>query len=135
MINLERELGPHRFAIAIEPARDPFETNRTKAIVLPNGCRVYRWDRIFDDTGKQLFYAQVWLPAATKPILNVRKGYESNAMREKEIEQTLAAYDGRNSVEQLEVANADTVLDAPTFDPAQFTLEPESNGRSRGMRR
>lgn len=135
MINLERELGPKRFAIAIKPAPDPFQKNREAAVVLLNGCRVHRWDRTFPDTGKQLFYAQVWLPDATKPILNVRKGYETNAMREKEIEQTLAAYDGRNSVEQLEVANADDVLDAPTFDPAQFTLEPESNGRSRGMRR
>jgi type IV secretory pathway TraG/TraD family ATPase VirD4 len=120
MINLERELGPKRYAIAIEPARDPFKKNREAAVVQANGCRVHRWDRTFDDTGKQLFYAQVWLPEATKPILNSRKGYDTHAMREQEIEKTLAAFDGRNSVEKLDVVSADAALDAPTFDSADF---------------
>jgi hypothetical protein len=101
--NLERELGPKRFAIAITPAPDPFERNRNAAEVQANGCRVYRWDRTFADTGKQLFYAQVWLPDAMKPILNVRKRCDTNAMREKDIEKTVAEFDGRNSVEQLDV--------------------------------
>jgi hypothetical protein len=41
-------------------------------------------------------------------------------MREKDIEKTLAAYDGRNSLEPLEVVSADDVLDAPSFDYEQF---------------
>ncbi len=96
MINLERELGPERYKIAISPAPDPFKKNREAAIVLPNGCRVHRWDRTFADTGKKLFYAQVWLPECSKPILNVRKGHETVAMREEEVTKTLAEFDGRD---------------------------------------
>jgi type IV secretory pathway TraG/TraD family ATPase VirD4 len=127
MINLERELGPERYKIAISPAPDPFKKNREAAIVLPNGCRVHRWDRTFADTGKKLFYAQVWLPDCSKPILNVRKGHETVAMREEEVTKTLAEFDGRDGGElelQLTLAVVDSTDDlsaVPTFDPALFT--------------
>jgi hypothetical protein len=74
----------------------------------------------FDDTGKGLFYAQVWLPNCPNPILNVRKGYETMALREKAIEDTLNAFDARNAVKVDVVKTADNPLDVPTFDPADF---------------
>jgi hypothetical protein len=67
-----------------------------------------------------LFYAQVWLPNRPKPILNVRKGYETVALREKAIEDTLNAFDARNAVGVDVVETADNPPDVPTFDPADF---------------
>jgi type IV secretory pathway TraG/TraD family ATPase VirD4 len=120
MIALEQEWGVERYKIAITPVTDPFERNRTAAEVQPNGCRVHRWDRTFADTGKQLFYAQVWLPDRDKPILNVKKGLESAAMRDAEITKTLTVFDDRNATGLAVVTDADAPLDAPTFDPADF---------------
>jgi type IV secretory pathway TraG/TraD family ATPase VirD4 len=120
MISLEAELGIERYKIAITPASDPFERNRKRAETQPNGCSVYRWDRTFADTGKQLFYAQVWLPEATKPILNLKKGCETAAMRDAEITKTLTGFDDRNATGLAVVTDADAPLDAPTFDPADF---------------
>jgi type IV secretory pathway TraG/TraD family ATPase VirD4 len=120
MVNLERELGVKRYAIAISPAPDPFERNREAAAKMPNGCRVHRWDHTFGETGKQLFYAQVWLPERKKPILNVRKGYETATVREQDIASALAAFNSRNGVELKVVAEATDPIDAPDFDPVSF---------------
>jgi len=121
MVNLERELGVERYKIVISPALDPFEKNREAALEMPNGCRVHCWDHTFEETGKQLFYAQVWLPERKKPILNVRKGYEAATIREQEIASALAAFNSRNGVELKVVNEASDPIDAPDFDPASFT--------------
>jgi hypothetical protein len=81
--------------------------------------RVHRWERTFGDTGKKLCYAQVWLPGRLKPILNVRKGYETTAMREQDITKLIAAFEGRDSVGIEVVKDVADVIDAPTFDSAE----------------
>jgi type IV secretory pathway TraG/TraD family ATPase VirD4 len=116
--NLERELGPERFAIAISPAPDRYKKNREAAEPQKNGSLVYRWERTWEDSGKTMFYAQVWLPNRKKPIFDQRKGYESHDMREENIASALAAIDQRQGTDVIKDADTkeDAVAQAGLFD-------------------
>jgi hypothetical protein len=83
-----------------------------------NDCLVYRWERTWEDSGKTMFYAQVWLPNRKKPIFDQRKGYESHDMREENIASALAAIDQRQGTNVIKDADTkeDAVAQAGLFD-------------------
>jgi hypothetical protein len=97
------------------PAPDKYERNREAAEEQKNGCRVYRWERVREDSGVKLYFAHVWLPDARKPALDDKKGYRSNMERDEPITATLAAFDCRDSTTPSKatvVKNTDKPLEA-----------------------
>jgi hypothetical protein len=80
--NMEAELGAERFKLVMSPAPDKIAANREAAEQHENGCRIFKWENVDEDTGRKTFFAQVWLPDRPRPVLNDRKGYPTDAKRE-----------------------------------------------------
>lgn len=91
LANLAKELGEFTVSTLMSPPPDRWEEDRSKAEELPNGCRVRRSEGRHRETGARLFFAQVWLPSATKPILDDQ--YPSSEQREKMIQMTFDAFE------------------------------------------
>lgn len=117
--NMETELGAERFAQVMKPAPDKLAANREAAVPHDNGCRIFKWDDVDEDTGRKTFFAQVWLPDRPRPVLNDRKGYPTDAKREVAIEALFVEF-GLTESEGAPVVEADdeleAVLVAGTFD-------------------
>jgi hypothetical protein len=116
---MERDLGPDRFAQVIKPASDKIAANREAAVPHENGCRIFKWEDVDEDTGRKTFFAQVWLPDRPRPVLNDRKGYATDAKREAAIEALFVEF-GFTEPEGAPVVEADDELEAVviagTFD-------------------
>ena len=70
LAGIRKSIGPERLATLTSPAPDRWADARKAAEVLPNECRVRRWQGAHKETGAQLFYAQLWLPNAIRPVLD-----------------------------------------------------------------
>jgi hypothetical protein len=82
---MEAEFGPERFKLVMSPASDKIAANREAAEIHENGCRIFKWEDVDEDTGRKTFFAQVWLRDRSHPVLNERKGYATDARREEAI--------------------------------------------------
>jgi type IV secretory pathway TraG/TraD family ATPase VirD4 len=126
--NMETELGPERFKLVMSPAPDKIAANREAADAHENGCRVFTWEDVDEDTGARTFFAQVWLPERKAPILNKRKGYESAALRDSAIQDLLDEFGGAGkgpAAGAVIVKDADDALQATDaiFDGKQFAIQ------------
>jgi type IV secretory pathway TraG/TraD family ATPase VirD4 len=110
--HLESVIGFQKMRQLLTPALDRDEKNREAAEVQMNGCRVYRWERMRDDTGAKTFFTQVWLPDAKKPVLDDKKGYASAMERDAKIAATLSIFDARDNVTIAVVMDTDDPLAA-----------------------
>jgi type IV secretory pathway TraG/TraD family ATPase VirD4 len=117
--NMEHELGAERFKLVMSPAPDKVAANREKAVPHENGCRIFKWEDVDEDTGRKTFFAQVWLPERPRPVLNERKGYATDAKRETAIAALFVEF-GLLEPEGAPVVEADDELEAValagTFD-------------------
>ena len=90
LANLAEERGQSTVLRLTAPPPDRWAEDRSKAEVLPNACRVRRYEAQHDETGARIFFAQLWLPSANKPVLADQ--YPSHEQREKMIQATLDAF-------------------------------------------
>jgi type IV secretory pathway TraG/TraD family ATPase VirD4 len=89
--NLAERLGEPKVAVLMSPPPDRWSDDREAAEELPNGCRVRRSQGADKQTGARLFFAQLWLPAARKPILDAT--FSNDDEREKAIQDMLTTYE------------------------------------------
>jgi hypothetical protein len=93
------------------PAPDKIAANREAAELHENGCRIFKWEDVDEDTGRKTFFAQVWLPDRPRPVLNERKGYATASDREAAIAELFDEF-GLNEPEGAQVVEAEDEVEA-----------------------
>jgi len=119
--HLEKEIGTQKLSLFSSPAPDKYETNRSLAEKQRNGCLVFQWEKINEENGAKVYYAQVWLPEAKQPILNERDGYGSSLERQSKVNVALSAFDERDNLVSLVQETDDPLVAAEArFDGENF---------------